>query len=337
MPVPSLYLQQVMTAVGIAGLAVALFAATWAASSALLVIFGGVLLAVLLRALAESVSERTGLKETWTLWIIVVIVFGALGAGVWFLSAAVAEQFDELGQNLTSIWDRISSELERYGWGREILSSLNAEDREEDKTDIISKGIAAVLGGVSGLVVSIIIGLYVAANPTLYRDGIVRLVPARHRARTRSILAELYETLRHWLVGTLGIMIVVGTLTATGLWLLDIPHPLALGLIAFVLEFVPYIGPILAAIPAILTASTIGSREVLLVVLLYWAIQSFEGYLLSPLVYEKSVHIPPALTIGAQLVLGAAIGVLGVVFATPLTACALVLVQTFTSASRETR
>ena len=90
---------------------------------------------------------------------------------------------------------------------------------------------------------------------------------------------------------------------------------------------IPYIGPILAAVPAMLMASTVGSREVLFAVLLYWGVQSIEGYLLSPLVYQKSVQIPPMITISAQVVLGTLIGVLGVVFATPLTGCALVLVQ----------
>ena len=322
------YIQRVAIATGIAGIGIALLGALWRASHALLVIFAGLLFAVLLRGLASILSERTGLAERWTLWIVVSVLFGALGAGAWVFAANVVDQFDELGRSLTSTWDQIHDLLTQYGWGREILSTLG-ERSDEDKANVIGKAIAAVLGGISGLVLSLIIGLYVAANPTLYREGILRFVPPRRRTQATALLDDLDTTLRHWMVGTLGIMTVVGTLTATGLWLLGIPYALALGIIAFLLEFVPYIGPILAAIPAILTASGTGSNEVLFVVLLYWAIQSFEGYVLSPLVYQKSVDIPPLITIGAQAVLGTILGVLGVIFATPLTACAMVIAQRF--------
>ena len=149
----------------------------------------------------------------------------------------------------------------------------------------------------------------------------------RFREHTGDILDELHETLHSWLVGTFVVMIIVGALTTTGLWLLGMPLALALGLIAFFLEFVPYIGPILAAIPAVLVASSLGSGEVLFVVLLYWAVQSLEGYVLTPLIFQRRLHIPPMITISAQVVLGTLLGVVGVIFATPLTACAMVLVQ----------
>jgi predicted PurR-regulated permease PerM len=80
-------------------------------------------------------------------------------------------------------------------------------------------------------------------------------------------------------------------------------------------------------VPAVLVASTIGSREALYVVLLYWAVQSLEGYVISPLVYQKTIEIPPMLTISAQVVLGTLLGVIGIIFATPLTACAMIVVQ----------
>jgi len=204
---------------------------------------------------------------------------------------------------------------------------LGAQHASEDSQGVVGKIFAAVLGGISGLAISVLVGLYMAADPTLYRRGFLRLVPIRFREHTGDILDELHETLRAWLVGTFAVMIIVGVLITTGLWLLGVPLALALGLIAFFLEFVPYIGPILAAIPAVLVASSLGSREVLFVVLLYWAVQSLEGYVLTPLIYQKRLHIPPMITIGAQVVLGTLLGVVGVIFATPLTACAMVLVQ----------
>lgn len=321
------YTHRVIIAVGIAALAVLLVLAVWATSHMLLLVFGGILLAVLLRGLGDLLSEYIGISEYKSLWIVIGALAAILGVGGWYLSGEIAGQFDELGRSLTSIWDQLRSQLEKYGWGREILSMLGVQQISPEKMGAAGRMFTAVLGGLSGLVISIFIGVYVAADPTLYRRGVIRLVPMRFRERAAGILEELHETLRWWLIGTLMVMITVGTAVAIGLWLLGIPLALALGVIAFLLEFIPYIGPILAAIPAVLIASTVGSREVLFVVLLYWGVQSIEGYLLSPLVYQKSVHLPPMITISAQVVLGTLIGVVGVVFATPLTACALVLVQ----------
>jgi len=326
-PADNFFVHRTVIAVVIAAAAVLLVLGVWVASSMLLLIFGGILLAVLLHGIAETLSAYSGIRERWAVWIVVGTFAGILGFGAWYLSGDLAGQFDELGKSLTSVWDQVRAQLGKYAWGREILSTLGARESADERATAIGKVIAAVLGGISGLVISLMLGIYIAADPTLYRSGFLRLVPMRFREHTAEILNELHDTLRAWLMGTALVMIIVGTMTTLGLWLLGIPNSLALGLLAFALEFIPYIGPILSAIPAVLVASTVGSREVLLVVLLYWAIQSLEGYVVSPLIYQKSAHIPPMLTISAQVVLGTVLGVLGIVFATPLMACALVLTQ----------
>jgi predicted PurR-regulated permease PerM len=259
--------------------------------------------------------------------LVAVLLFAVFGWGGWYLSAELAGQFDELGRSLTQMWEQAQGQLEKYSWGRDALATLGDYHLSSDSVGTIGKVIGATVGGVSGLVLSVIIGLYVAANPDLYVHGLLRLLPLSYRPRATQILHELYQTLRHWLMGTLFLMSVVGIAVAIGLSLLGIPLALALGMIMFFLEFIPYLGPILAALPAIMIASTIGTQEILFVVLLYWAVQSVEGYVLSPLVFQRSVDIPPLVTMSAQVVLGTMLGVLGVVFATPLTACALVLVK----------
>ncbi|MES2561986.1 MAG: AI-2E family transporter, partial [Pseudomonadota bacterium] len=229
--------------------------------------------------------------------------------------------------SVTAMWMPIREYVSRYEWGREVLAMIGDPGIAADRVSAIGKLLAAVFGGVSGLIVSVIIGLYIAADPQLYRRGLLRLTPLRVRAHAADILDQLHETLRSWLLGTLLLMVVVGTLITLGLWAIGIPLALALGLIAFILEFIPYVGPIVAALPALLVAAGVGSREVVLVLLLYWAVQSLEGYILAPLVYQKRVHIPPMITISAQVVLGTLLGILGVIFATPLTACFMVLTQ----------
>jgi predicted PurR-regulated permease PerM len=321
------YTRRVIVAAAIAASAVLLVLAFWAASHMLLLVFGGILLAILIRGLGELFSEYTGIRESWSIWIVLLALVLVLGVGGWYLSAEVSDQFDALGRSLTKMWGELRGQLEKYGWGQQVLAVLGDPQISAERVGALGKLFGAVLGGVSGLVISVFIGLYVAADPTLYRHGFIRLVPLRYRERAAEILDDLHDTLRWWLMGTLLVMILVGTMTTVGLWLLGIPLALALGLIAFFLEFIPYIGPILSAVPAVLVASTVGSREALYVVLLYWAVQSLEGYVISPLVYQKAIEIPPMLTISAQVVLGTLLGVIGIIFATPLTACAMIVVQ----------
>ena len=323
----SAYVRQVVVAVAISAFAILLVLALYMASHVLLLIFGGVLLATLLRGLGDLVSEYTRIPPGLSALLVAALLAGIFGWGGWYLSGEIAGQFDELGRSLNAMWKQARGVLEKYSWGRDFLASLGEYQITSGNVGTIGKVIGATLGGVSGLVLSAIIGLYVAANPALYFNGLLRLVPLSYRPRAGEIMHELSGTLRRWLMGTLLLMTIVGTLTALGLYLLGIPLALALGLIMFALEFIPYLGPILAAVPALLIASTLGPQDVLYVALLYWAVQSLEGYVLSPLVFHRSADIPPLVTMSAQVVLGTMVGVLGIVFATPLAACALVLVN----------
>jgi predicted PurR-regulated permease PerM len=321
------YTRKVVVAVAVAAFAILLVLALYMASHVLLLIFGGVLLATLLRGLGELVSRHTRIPEGWSVFVVAALLATTFGWGGWYLSAEVAGQFDELGRSLGEMWQQARKVIEKYSWGRDLLTAAGGYQITSGNVGAIGKVFAATVGGVSGLVLSIIIGLYVAADPGLYFNGLLRLAPVHYRPRAEEILHEISVTLRGWLMGTFLLMTIVGTLTTIGLYLLGIPLALALGLIMFVLEFIPYMGPILAAVPALLIASTLGPQEVLWVLLLYWGVQSLEGYVLSPLVFQQSADIPPLVTMSAQVVLGTMIGVLGIVFATPIAACALVLVN----------
>jgi predicted PurR-regulated permease PerM len=323
----SAYTRQVVIAVGIATLAVLLVLALWMASHVLLLIFGGILLAVLLRGLGDLLSLYTGIPPGWSVLLIAAALVVTVGFGVWYLWAEIAGEFDQLTRSMTEIWLQARTQIAKYTWGRDLLTTMGEYHLSPDSVGTIGKMAAGAFGGISGLVLSFIISLYVAVNPDLYRRGVLRLTPLGYRKRADEILADLRDTLRHWLMGTLVLMIFVGTATGLGLWLLGIPLALALGIIMFFLEFIPYLGPILGALPAVLMASTVGTHEMLYVVLLYWGVQSLEAYVLSPLVFQRSVDVPPLLTMSAQVVLGTMLGLLGIVFAMPLTACAMVLVS----------
>jgi predicted PurR-regulated permease PerM len=138
----------------------------------------------------------------------------------------------------------------------------------------------------------------------------------------------LGSALRLWLVGQLFAMALVGILAGLGLWLLGIPSALALGLIAGLLEFVPVVGPIAAAVPAVLLAMLVGWEESLMVAGLYFAIQQVEGYVITPLVQQRAVDLPPALTLFSLIALGTVFGVPGVLLAAPMTVAIYVALKT---------
>jgi predicted PurR-regulated permease PerM len=137
---------------------------------------------------------------------------------------------------------------------------------------------------------------HMAVAPNLYAEGIIRLVPLAKRGRAHEILQALGHTLRWWLLGRGVSMLMVGLFTAAGLWLIAVPLALTFGLLAALLTFVPYLGPVLSAIPPTFLALTQQPRQALYVILLYIGIQGVESYLLTPLVQESTVSLPPALT-----------------------------------------
>jgi predicted PurR-regulated permease PerM len=166
-----------------------------------------------------------------------------------------------------------------------------------------------------------------AAAPDQYKAGLFHLVPPRHRRRAGEALDAVIFNLRWWLMGQVVLMLVIGATTTLGLWLMGIPLALTLGIIAGLLELVPYVGPWLSAVPAALIALLIGRAPLLMVLGLYLFLHILEGYVLLPLVQQRAVHQPPALTLVAQVLLGEILGLHGLLVAAPLTVAAVVLLK----------
>ena len=314
-----------------AGAALALAALLWSAADVLLLAFAGILLAISLRGLADWLARRTGLSGSWALAAIGIgSAVAFLGAG-WLLAPDVARQVDELSRSLPRSVERLGDTISRYEWGRQVLGQApEPAELLPDRSDVFARvtGVfSTTLGAVANFIIVLFLGLYLAAEPATYRDGVLRLVPPTRRERAGQILGELGVALRWWLIGMVASMVVIGVLTFVGLALLGIPLALTLALLAALLTFIPNVGPILSAVPAVLLGLLQGPVAAASVVALYVAIQTVESYLLTPLVQRRTVSLPPGLTIVAQVLLGVLLGGLGLALATPLTAAALVLVR----------
>ncbi len=303
----------------------------WQGAEVILLAFTGLLLAVLLHSLSGWVRTHTPLGEGWALLVVVLVLIALIGLGGWLLAPAIAEQVTELTQRLPHAAAQARQRLAQAPLGQQIIAQIPALQQLIPRSGNVFARMTGIFSTVLGVVVNIVIvlfiGIYLAADPDLYRRGIVRLIPLSKRDRGRDVLDALAYTLRWWLIGRFSVMAINGAITALGLWLLGIPLPAVLGIMTGVLNFIPNIGPFLAAIPAVLLAFTLGPTTAVYVALLYLAVQNLEGFVLTPLVQQRTISLPPVLIITAQIFMGIMFGFLGVLLAVPLTAVLFVMVR----------
>jgi predicted PurR-regulated permease PerM len=300
----------------------------WLTKEMLLLIFAGVLVAVLLCGLTDVVTRHVPVSRGVALGAI-LFAFTAVGVlGVLFLGAELLEQFEQLSLGVSEAVAKAAAYVEQTPLGDFLRRPA---DGPQDPLATLAQLAGLVTTGVALVVAPLIvlaIGIYIAVDPYLYRQGLLYLARPERRDRIRDILQQTANVLWGWLMGRAFSMTLIGVTTGLGLWALGIPMALSLGVIAFVLNFIPYLGPPLSAAPAVLIAMTLGTNELIYVLLLYSAIQIVETYFLTPMVEHQAVSMPPAFTLSVQLLCGILLGFLGVLLATPLAATVVVLVRT---------
>ena len=187
--------------------------------------------------------------------------------------------------------------------------------------------ITSTFAAVGGLLLIIFLSIYFAADPELYRRGMLALLPARRRPYASQVLDRIATVLRKWLVTQLIAMAVIATVTTIVLLILRVKAAFALGLLAGLFEFIPTVGPLLSAIPGVGMAFLDSPEKAAYVAFAYWGIQFLENHILIPLLMKGGMDLPPALTVLAQALLALVFGFLGLMVAVPLLATVMVLVQ----------
>lgn len=313
----------------VAGATVGLLALIIVAAEVWLLIFAGLLFAVLLSAAADAVSGWLRWSRGLSLALgLVALLLATCAAGV-ALWPSISEQVAQLARDLPAAVRDLRGWLGDRAWGEWLLGRADPDQvvPQDAMVSQASGALTSTARAIGALLVVLFVGIYVAAQPGLYHDGLRRLLPTRARTRADEVIYEVVGVLRWWLVGKLLSMTVVGVLTTSGLWLLDVPLALTFGLFAAVLAFVPNFGPVLSVVPPALIALASDPRLAAYVVALYLVIQTVESYAVTPLIQRRTVSMPPALTITAQVVLGLLVGVIGVAVATPLTAVAMTAIR----------
>jgi predicted PurR-regulated permease PerM len=314
--------RRILIALALAALAYFL----WLTSRVLLLIFASVLLAVLLNSFAALIARRTPIPRRWALTVATLIV-AALFSSFFFLfgfqiSAQITQVFQKLPAAINAAGDRIGISNAADQIGNAITSGADPSFLFR------AAGIGYTLvGALADLALVVIASIYIAADPTLYRRGLAMLLPPSQHERIFDAMDVTGSALRLWFAGQLAGMLVIGVVSGLAYWWLGLPSPLALGIIAGVTNFIPFLGPLLGAIPALIFALAIDVETVLWTAGVAIVIQQVEGNVITPMIQRHAVLMPPAVALFAIVVFGLLFGLLGVFLAAPLAVALIVLVK----------
>lgn len=305
--------------------------AAWALGRLLLLAFGAIVIAIMIRAGGETLAEFVPrLSARWGS-VVVLVVIGLLLAGMFMMvGEEVGTQVRELQRRLPEAFAKARAWLQDNPIAAMLLPQMNGEAEGSGvSAEGAAKTVSVTFTALSHAVVVLLISIYLSFSPGTYVRGAVLLAPREHRKTVGEALDLSARALRRWLLGQFVSMLLVGTLVGVGLWLIGVPLALALGILAGVLEFIPVAGPFLAAIPGILLAFSVSPTVALYALGVYLIVQQLESGIISPLAQRWAVHLPPAIGLFAIVVLGLLFGVPGILFATPLTVVVMVMVQKY--------
>lgn len=304
----------------------------------LLLVFTGVLLGIVFRSLRDIVSEYTGIPTSFSLGLVVVLLLTSVVGSGYLLAPKVYQQASMMYEQSPEEWNNIKRQLWQFEWGKEIAREnpkpkdfLENEQETTGEDNDMTRGVldlfTVTAGAVASTALVFVIAIYIAATPKVYTSGFLRLFPINKRLLVTNIMDETALTIQWWLVGQMVSMLILGTITTVGLWLMGMPYSLVLGIFTALMTFIPNLGPILAGIPTLLVALTVSPVMVFYVAIFYIIIQSIEGYFITPMIHREAIQVPPVLIITFQFLLYYLVGFIGVVVAMPLVACLLILVQ----------
>lgn len=306
--------------------------------SVVFLLFAGFLVAVVLDYPVRFLTRFV--RRSIASVIVFLLIVGATGAAVRFTvpllmdqGGKVAKQAPQSLEKLERWWNGVarSAPVDGVPTGAEIEQAARSElrTRADDAARQAIPVASGLLALLSTLLLALVIGTFMVAAPETYADGIVRLVPRSHEATAREFLFRAVRTMRGWMTAQLISMTLVGLATGAGLAAIGVNGWFALAVVNFFCEFVPYVGPVVGALPGVGMAFADSTQTGLYALGLYVAIQQLEGLVISPLAMRREVRLAPPLLLGWQVLMAAAFGLPGIVLATPILAIVKVAVDFF--------
>lgn len=304
--------------------------ALWSVHRALLLAFLSVTLATLLVSFGDLLRRVLPLSHRWGVTLAAVLIVVLIGGAVTLTGSQVRAQFEVLWPALV---DGVGQLEDRFGFtlvetaggtGNALLDSGITLGSLAETAAAFGLKAASVL---AGLVLVIFGGIFFAMAPNRYVGGIVKLFPRPYHARITEVFDHVGRALTHWLVAKVVAMVIIGLALGIVSRGLGLPAPVALGLFAGLVEFVPILGPIIAAVPVLLLAFSVSNTTFFWALGLVIVVQQIESNVLIPLLQERAVSLPSALLLFTIIGFGALFGLLGFIVAAPLTVVLFVLVR----------
>lgn len=350
-------------AISVGGIGVVLFAAlllfTWTFAATLFLIFAGMLLGVALTAMTNLLGRVVRLAHSLRLAIVCLVLAGMLSGIVFLGGSTIAQQATVLSNTIKSQLVTVKAFLEKNGIDTSYLDfgSAPAAPASDSTTTtptttppapthnlpsagalassggaIVSQTLKVLLGTVSAVgnfFIVLFLGLAFAAQPAVYRAGLLFMAPAKHRARATVIIDRIGETLERWLIAQIVTMAAVFLVTWIGLAVIGIQSSFILGIQAGLLAFIPTVGAILAGLIVVLASLASGWVAALSAFVLFLGVHAMESYVLTPIIQRQALDIPPATLFAFQILLGVVFGIWGLALALPLMAIAKVMIDHF--------
>lgn len=298
----------------------------WLTSDVLLLCFGAVLVSVLLQGLAGQIGSHLPIARSWSLPLAVILSGAAVALVLALFGTEIAGQLSDVFSILPGAVDAAGERLGVHHASQLLASSVSGPSHASIVSRAAGLGYGA-FGVLADLVLVIVAGIYLAADPEVYRRGVVKMVPLDQHEDVAEAMRLSGAALRMWFVGQLVTMALVGSISAAVYWLIGLPSPLALGVIAGTTNFIPFAGPILGAIPVLVLASLVDVQTVLWAVAAILVIQQLEGNVITPQIQKRAVMLPPVVVLFSLTVSTVIFGWAGLILAVPLTVACSVAVK----------
>jgi predicted PurR-regulated permease PerM len=347
-------------AISVGGIGVVLFTAllafTWHFAATLFLIFSGVLLGVALNAMSNLLGRVVRFPHALRLTVVCLVVAGMLSGIVFLGGTTIAQQTTALSNTLKSQLVGVKGFLERNGIDTSFFDFGTLSQPSDDSAPaaqsaaptthalpsagtiaasggaIFSQSLKLILGtasAVGNFFIVLFLGIAFATQPSVYRDGLLFMAPARHRTRAVAIVDRIGDTLERWLIAQIITMVAVFLVTWIGLSIIGIQSSFILGIQAGLLAFIPTVGAILGGLIVVLASVASGWVAALSAFILFLGVHALESYVLTPIIQRQALDIPPATLFAFQILLGVVFGIWGLALALPLMAIAKVMIDHF--------
>jgi predicted PurR-regulated permease PerM len=283
---------------------------------------------VLATAMDKPVSaiQARGLPRGISILFIYILLIGLMVIAVAALAPIVAGDARALERELpgyTAWFEKIAASFPATGDGSTTLTLAGIEQQLRSNASTLARSVTEI-GVEAGrtafyVFVTLVLAFFLSVEPGVVLNGAARWVPARHQERVWRIARNIHESIGAWARGQLAIAVIFGALMGVGLKLIGVPYAPSLGVIAGILEVVPYVGGFITVVLAVLSAATIGVPQVIAVIVLYVVLVNVESHVLAPLLYGKALGLPPVAILLALLAGVELLGILGALLAIPLT------------------